>query len=71
MGVADDESGALWLIAVCAETGSVLGLSLKAKSQLNLIAYELLSFILVLGHEEGIYYFDNEPTLRQVSRLLV
>ena len=71
MGVADDESGALWLIAVCAETGYVLGLPLKAKSQLNLIAHESLSFTQVLGHEEVTYYSDNEPTLRQVSRLLV
>ena len=55
MGVADDESGALWLIAVCAETGYVLGLPLKAKSQLNLIAHELLSFTQVLGHEEVAY----------------
>lgn len=59
------------MVAVCAETGYILGLPLKAKSQVNLMAHEILAFTQVLGHEEVTYYSDNEPTLRQVARLLV
>ena len=70
-GVHDEESGALWLIAVCSETGSLLGLPLKSKNQMNLITHELLAFTQVLGHEAVQYYCDNEPTARQIVRLLV
>ena len=38
---------------------------------MNLIAHEILAFTQILGHEEVTYYSDNEPTLRQVARLLV
>ena len=70
-GVHDGESGALWLIAVCSETGSLLGLPLKSKNQMNLITHELLAFTQVLGHEAAQYYCDNEPPARQIVRLLV
>ena len=70
-GVHDDESGAIWLIAVCSETGSLLGLPLKSKNQMNLITHELLAFTQILGHEAVQYYCDNEPTARQIVRLLV
>lgn len=35
-GVQDDESGALLMVAVCSETGSLLGLPLMSKNQMNL-----------------------------------
>ena len=66
-----DESGALWMVVVCSETGSILGLPLKSKNQMNLITHELLAFTQILGHEEVQYYWDNEQTARQAVRLLV
>ena len=38
---------------------------------MNLITHELLAFTQVLGHEAAQYYCDNEPTARQIVRLLV
>ena len=69
-GVAD-ESGALLLVAVCSQTGYLLALPLKSKGQLALITHELLAFTQILGHEEVLFYSDNEPTLRQAFKLLV
>ena len=63
--------GALWMVVVCSETGSILGLPLKSKNQMNLITHELLAFTQILGHEEVQYYWDNEQTARQAVRLLV
>ena len=60
-GVAD-EGGALWLIAVCSETGYLMGLPLRSKNQTSLIAHEILAFTQLLGHEKVTYYADNEPT---------
>ena len=70
-GVQDDESGALLMVALCSETGSLLGLPLKTKNQMNLITHELLAFTQILGHEAVQYYCDNQPTARQIARLLV
>ena len=53
------------------KTGSLLGLPLKSKNQMNLITHELLAFTQTLGHEAVQYYCDNEPTARQIVRLLV
>ena len=58
-GVQDEESGALLMVAVCSETGSLLGLPLKSKNQMNLITHELLAFTQILGHEAVQYYCDN------------
>ena len=66
-----DEGGALWLIAVCSETGYLMGLPLRSKNQTSLIAHELLAFTQLLGHEKVTYYADNEPATRQVLKLLV
>ena len=38
---------------------------------MNLITHELLAFTQILGHEAVQYYCDNEPTARQIVRLLV
>ena len=65
------ERGALLLIAVCSQTGYLLALPVKSKNQMSLITHELLAFTQVLGHEEVQYYSDNEPTLRQILKLLV
>ena len=70
LGVSD-EGGALLLVAVCSQTGYLLGLPLKSKGQLALITHELLAFTQILGHEEVQYYSGNEPTLRQALKLLV
>ena len=70
MGV-PDEGGALWLIAVCSETGYLMGLPLRSKNQTSLISHELLAFTQLLGHEKVTYYADNEPATRQVLKLLV
>ena len=64
------ERGALLLIAVCSQTGYLLALPVKSKNQMSLITHELLAFTQVLGHEEVQYYSDNEPTLRQILKLL-
>ena len=48
----DDESGALLMVAVCSETGSLLGLPLKSKNQMNLIAHELLALIRFCGMKQ-------------------
>ena len=69
-GVAE-EWGALLLVAVCSETGYLMALPLKTKNQMSLITHELMAFTQVLGHEEVQYYSDNEPTSRQLLRLLV
>lgn len=66
-----DEGGALLMVAVCSETGYLMALPLKSKNQMNLITHELVAFTQVLGHGEVQYYADNEPTLRQILRLLV
>ena len=50
------EGGALWLIAVCSETGYLMGLPLRSKNQTSLIAHELLAFTQLLGHEKVTYY---------------
>ena len=50
------------MVAVCSETGSLLGLPLKSKNQMNLITHELLAFTQLLGHEAAQYFCDNEPT---------
>ena len=68
---APDEGGALWLIAVCSETGYLMGLPLRSKNQTSLIAHEVLAFTQLLGHEKVTYYADNEPATRQVLKLLV
>ena len=53
------------MVAVCS------ALPLKSKNQMSLITYELMAFTQVLGHGEVQYYADNEPTSRQILRLLV
>lgn len=58
-------------MAVCSQTGYLLDLPLKSKNQMSLITHELMAFTQVLGHEEVQYYGDNEPTLRQILKLLV
>ena len=65
------ERGALLMVAVCSQTGYLLALPVKSKNQMSLITHELLAFTQVLGHEEVQYYSDNEPTLRQILKLLV
>ena len=69
-GVAE-EGGALLLVAVCSETGSLMALTLKTKNQMSLFTHELMAFTQVLGHESVMYLADNEPTARQILRLLV
>ena len=65
------ERGALLMVAVCSQTGYLLALPVKSKNQMSLITHELLAFTQILGHEEVQYYSDNEPTLRQILKLLV
>lgn len=50
---------------------NLMALPLKSKNQMSLITHELMAFTKVLGHGEVQYYADNEPTLRQILRLLV
>ena len=64
-----EETGSLWLVAVDSETGYLLGLPPKSKSQVNWIAHELMAFTQLLGHQEVTYYSDN--TARQILKLLV
>ena len=59
------------LVAVCSETGSLMALTLKTKNQMSLFTHELMAFTQVLGHESVMYLADNEPTARQILRLLV
>ena len=47
-----------------------MALPLKTKNQMSLITRELMAFTQVLGHEQVVYYADNEPTTRQISEVL-
>ena len=56
---------------VCSQTGYVHCTPVRHKNQFDLMVRELLSFTQLLGHSEVVFMSDNEPTMRQLLRMVV
>ena len=69
--VPQDVVSALWLVMVCSHGGFVGCIPLKSKSQINLIAREVMNFIQLLGHHDVVLQADNEGATRQILRVVV
>ena len=59
------------LVMIDSATGYLHSVPLRSKNQWNLMVRELLGFTGILGHSEIVFYCDNEPTLRQLLRMVV
>eukprot|EP00435_Cladocopium_sp_Y103_P032112 s1247_g8.t1 len=66
-----DDKGALWLVLTDSQTGYLGVIPIQAKSQLNYMTHEVLSFVQSLGYAEVGFYGDNEPTIRQILKTII
>ena len=59
------------LIMVCSQTGYIGCCPIKQKNSFTMMTRELIAFTSLLGHSEVVYMCDNEPTMRQLLRMVV
>ena len=71
VGDGKEPKAALWLVMACSHTGYLNAVPQTSKAQINLITNEILAFSQALGHPEVGYFGDNEPTVRQILRMLL
>ena len=69
--VEEEPRSALWMVMVDSQTGAVHCVPLSQKSKFKLAVRELLNFTTVLGYTETGFMAGNEPSTREVLRLLV
>ena len=59
------------LVMTDSATGYLHAVPLRSKNQWSLMVRELLGFAGIVGHSELVFMCDNEPTLRQLLRMVV
>ena len=59
------------LIMVCSQTGYIGCCPIKQKNSFTMMTRELIAFTSLLGHSEVVYVCDDEPTMRQLLRMVV
>ena len=59
------------LVMTDSATGYVHAMPLRSKHQWTLMVKELLGFAGIVGRSELVFMCDNEPTLRQLLRMVV
>ena len=60
-----------WLVAIDSQTGFIHAVPLESKGQFRLIAQELMNCSQLLGYSAIAYRSDNEPTTRQILKMLI
>ena len=71
-GSEDEQVGAqIAVIYVDSQTGFIGCVPVRSKGQYHLIVQELVAFPQLLGYHEVTYRADNEPTARQLLKLVV
>eukprot|EP00435_Cladocopium_sp_Y103_P018692 s1844_g4.t1 len=69
--VEKDVNAMVSLVMVDSASGYLHSVPLRSKNQWNLMVREFLGFTSILGHSEVVYCCDNEPSLRQLLRMVV
>ena len=59
------------LLMVDSASGYIQAVPVRNKNQWQLMVHELLSFAGLMGHAEGTFRCDNEPTLLQLQRMVI
>ena len=67
----ESTKGALWLVLTCSQTGYFGVVPIQGKGQIIYMTHEVLSFVQSLGYVEVGFYGDNEPTIRQILKIII
>ena len=70
-GKATQEQGFRNTVAIDSQTGFIHVVPLGSQGQFRLIAQELMNFSQLLGYSAITYRSDNEPTTRQILKMLI
>ena len=71
-GSEDEQVGTMIaLVYVDSQTGFIGCVPVRSKGQYHLMVQELVAFPQLLGYHEVTYRADNEPTARQLLKLVV
>ena len=60
-----------WLVAIDSQAGFLHVVPLRSKGQFRLIAQALMNFCQLLVHSAITYTIDDEPTTRQILKMLI